>query len=89
MKKLFALLTKEKGKMTMNEWENDDSVILRSLYSAYLKKLGLILFPCLLVNLYMRTNPLIKLQNLRKSKKHIARHCTPNGIYTCILSHTC
>ena len=28
MKKFVALLTKEKGKTAMNEWENDDSDIL-------------------------------------------------------------
>ena len=30
MKKFVALLTKEKGKTAMNEWENDDSDILRA-----------------------------------------------------------
>ena len=34
MKKFVALLTKEKGKMAINEWENDDSDILWALYSA-------------------------------------------------------
>ena len=33
MKKIVALPTKEKGKTTMNEWENDDSDILQALYS--------------------------------------------------------
>ena len=33
MKKFVALLTKEKGKTAMNEWENDDSDILQTLYS--------------------------------------------------------
>ena len=33
MKKFVALLTKEKEEMVMNEWENDDSNILRVLYS--------------------------------------------------------
>ena len=33
MKKFVALLTKGKGKTAMNEWENDDSDILRGLYS--------------------------------------------------------
>ena len=33
MKKFVALLTKEKGKTPMNEWENDDSDILQALYS--------------------------------------------------------
>ena len=33
MKKFVALLTKEKGKTAMNEWENDDSDILQALYS--------------------------------------------------------
>ena len=35
MKKFIALLTKEKGKTAMNEWENDDADILRALYSVY------------------------------------------------------
>ena len=30
MKKFVTLLTKEKGKTAMNEWENDDSDILRA-----------------------------------------------------------
>ena len=30
MKKFVALLRKEKGKATMNEWENDDTDILRT-----------------------------------------------------------
>ena len=33
MKKFVALLTKEKEEMVMNEWENDESNILRVLYS--------------------------------------------------------
>ena len=33
LKKLVALLTKEKG--AMNEWENDDSDILQALHSVY------------------------------------------------------
>ena len=33
MKKFVALLTKEKGKTAINEWENDDSDKLRALYS--------------------------------------------------------
>ena len=33
-RKIFvALLTKENGKMAMNEWENDDPVIFRASYS--------------------------------------------------------
>ena len=51
MKKFVALLTKEKGKMAINEWENDDSDILWALYSAY-KKIRKIIFPYLLVNLF-------------------------------------
>ena len=35
MKKFVALQTKEKGKTAMNEWENNDSDILRALYSVY------------------------------------------------------
>ena len=38
MKKI-VLLTKEKGKTTMNEWENDDSEIFE-LYAVHIKKLG-------------------------------------------------
>ena len=43
MKKFVALLTKEKGKTAKNEWENDDSDILRALCSAY-KKTGQFFF---------------------------------------------
>ena len=32
---IVALLTQEKGKTAMNEWENDDSDILRALHSVY------------------------------------------------------
>ena len=32
---IVALLTKEKGKTAMNEWENDDSDILRASHSVY------------------------------------------------------
>ena len=51
MKKFVALLTKEKGKVAMNEWENDGSDILRALYSVY-EKITTILSPYLLVNLF-------------------------------------
>ena len=51
MKKFVALLTKEKGKTALNEWENDDSDILQALYSGY-KKIRTPLFPYLLVNLF-------------------------------------
>ena len=51
MKKFVALLTKEKEKTVMNEWENDDSDILRALYSVY-KKITTILFSYLLVYLF-------------------------------------
>ena len=37
MKKVVALLTKEKEKMAMNEWKNGDSDIFRALYSLYKK----------------------------------------------------
>ena len=37
MKKFVELLTKEKGKSGMNEWENDDSDKHRALYSGYKK----------------------------------------------------
>ena len=43
MEKLVALLTKEKGKMVMNEWENDEPDILQALYSVY-KILGQFFF---------------------------------------------
>ena len=33
--------------------------------------------------------PLIKLQNFRKRKIHIAHHRTSNNIYACILPHVC
>ena len=51
MKKFAALLTKEKGKTAMNEWENDDSGVNQALHSGY-KKIRIILFPYLLVNLF-------------------------------------
>ena len=51
MKKFVALLTKEKGKTAMNEWENDESEILWSSYIVY-KKIKTILFLYLLVNLF-------------------------------------
>ena len=51
MKKFVALLTKEKGETATNEWENDDSDILRALYSVY-KKVRAIIFPYLLFNLF-------------------------------------
>ena len=37
MKRFVRLLTKEKGKTDMNEWENDDSDKRRALYSGYKK----------------------------------------------------
>ena len=51
MKKFVALLTKEKGKTAMNEWENDEFDILWSSYIVY-KKIKTILFLYLLVNLF-------------------------------------
>ena len=47
----------------MNEWENDDSEILRALYSVYvyIKKIRTILFPYLLVNFFkQRYNSFVK-----------------------------
>ena len=38
MKKFVALLTKEKRKAAMNEWENDNSDILQPLYSVCKQK---------------------------------------------------
>ena len=35
MKKFVALVTKEKGKTAINEWENNDSNKLRALYSIF------------------------------------------------------
>ena len=35
MKKFVPLLTKEKGRTAMNEWENDDSDILQAFYISY------------------------------------------------------
>ena len=43
MKKFVALVTKEKGKVAMNEWENDCSGMLQALYCEY-KKLGQFFF---------------------------------------------
>ena len=44
-----CLPTTEKGKMSMNEWENDDSDILRALLSVYRKNKDKYFF--ILVNL--------------------------------------
>ena len=41
-----------KGKTAKNEWENDDSDFLRSLYIVYKKKLGRFCFPYLFCNLF-------------------------------------
>ena len=38
MKKFVVLLTMEKVKATMNEWENDGSDILQALYNVYEKQ---------------------------------------------------
>ena len=46
--KKFVALPKEKGKTPMNQWENDDSDIIRAIYSGYLNKLG-VPFPYLFV----------------------------------------
>ena len=46
MKKFIALLTKEKGKMAINKWENDDSDILQALYSVYKKIRIIFSHPC-------------------------------------------
>ena len=43
MKKVVALLTKEKEKIAMNEWKNDDSDIFWALCSVY-KKWGQFFF---------------------------------------------
>ena len=43
MKKFVALLTKEKGKTAINEWENNDSDIIRVLYSGYKKNRTILL----------------------------------------------
>ena len=51
MQKFVTLPIKEKGKTTMNEWGNDDADKLWALCSWY-KKVRLILFPNLLVNLF-------------------------------------
>lgn len=49
MKKFVALLTQEKVKTAMNDWENDDSDILQVIYSVY-KKIKIVLFLCLHCN---------------------------------------
>ena len=46
MKTFIALLTKEKGKMAINKWENDDSDILQALYSVYKKIRIIFSHPC-------------------------------------------
>ena len=82
MKKFVALLTKKKGKTARNEWENDDSDILQALYS------GHILFSYSLVNLFkQRYTGSVK--SYKYLNKFIRHHCTPNGIYACILPHKC
>ena len=50
MNKEILCITNE-GKLAKNEWENDYSDFIRVLYSVY-KKIGTILFPYLLVNLF-------------------------------------
>ena len=61
LKKFVALVTKEKGKMTVNKWENDDSDILWALYSVYKKRY-------LLVNLFkQRYISFVKVINVWKS----------------------
>ena len=71
MKKFAALLTKEKGKLAMNEWENDDSDILRALYSVYKQKLGQVLFHTYLLICLMDkdTSVLLKVINTKLSIK--------------------
>ena len=49
MTKLVTLLTKEKWKMVLKEWKNDDSDVLRDLYFVY--EISTILLPYLLANL--------------------------------------
>ena len=49
MKKFVALLTQEKVKTAMNDWENDDSDILQVIHSVY-KKIKIVLFLCLHCN---------------------------------------
>ena len=45
-KEIFCITNK--GKKAKNEWENDDSDFVRTLYSVY-KKIRAILFPCLVI----------------------------------------
>ena len=48
-KEIFCITNK--GKKAKNEWENDDSDFVRTLYSVY-KKIRAILFPCLVINVF-------------------------------------
>ena len=59
MKKLIALLIKEKGKTIMNEWENHDSGILRALYSVYKKTRTILFLSTSVVKSYKFLNKLI------------------------------
>ena len=64
MKKFVAILTKEKGKTAINEWENNDSDIIRVLYSGY-KKNRTILFPYYLLTYLDKYTPnLLKAINI-------------------------
>ena len=69
MKKFVALLTKEKGKTAINEWENNDSDIIRVLYSGY-KKNRTILFPYYLLTYLDKYTPnLLKAINIWTSSQ--------------------
>ena len=63
MKKFVALLTKEKGKTAINEWENNDSDIIRVLYSG--NKIGQFFFHTYLLTYLDKYTPnLLKAINI-------------------------
>ena len=69
MKKFVALLTKEKGKTAINEWENNDSDIIRVLYSGY-KKIGQFFFHTYLLSYLDKYTPnLLKAINIWTSSQ--------------------
>ena len=67
----------------MNKWESYASDILQALYSVY-KKLGTIIFPQLLVNLYKYVYN--SFNKVIKSQKKKNTHYTP---FMCAFYHTC
>ena len=65
MKKFVALLTKENERTTMNEWENDDSDILWTLYRGYKKLRQLFFHTYLLTCLNKDTSVLLSIKKYK------------------------